>query len=80
MIAAISARFAGAEALHPAELGRAGVQQPGQSAELVEQRTGELQRRDAGPAGAQQQRNELDIRQRGRAEREQLFPRAGIGR
>ena len=52
---------------------------PAQAAEAVEQLLGQLQHAEARQAGAQQQREQLGVGQRGRALREQLLARAQRG-
>ena len=68
-----------AEALDPLQLLGLGAQQAGEAAEGAEQLLGELQHAGADQAGAQQQRDQLGVGERGRPQGEQLLARSGRG-
>ena len=84
--------FGGAQALDALQVGRAGVQQPGNAAKAagngarvrvdawrVQQLLRHLQHALAHDAGAQQDGQQLGIGQRGRAARQQFFMGLGVG-
>jgi hypothetical protein len=68
------------QALDSPQIVGAGMQQAAQPVEPVEQLLRELQHRNTCQPGAQQQRDQLGIRERRRAQRLQLFARPCIGR
>lgn len=67
-----------AHAAHAAQLLGAGLQQAREAAEALVQLLRELQHVLAGHAGAQQQREQLGVGQRGGAARDELLARAGM--